>query len=381
MPALAVAIAARARGGEREKAEHDAGEQPFDLALDFYVNPDHAGIYQAIDRGYFDEAGLDGRPAGAVRPLGADPRGRGRARRPRDLLRAGGAARARPGPSGGRGRGARATAADLADLAARGGGRVAADLAGKTVATPGIPYQTAFLDAILDEAGSRPTTSSRSTSGSTCSRPCSPGAPTRCSAGSSTSRASTSSCAASTRAWSRSTSSGSRPTTSWSWSPTPTGSPTTPSRSASSSRRSSAAPATPSPTPSGDQAVLDAGQGLEPKLTEAEVSDAAAAAAPGAGAVRLHGPEAVGGLLPVPRRPRRDRDEAGDHGRRRQRPAPGEGAELITPPMSSASPAAIGGLGNRAGRLNVSRPRGASGGPAGIARWYCRSMKCPARPR
>ena len=34
----------------------------FDLALDFYVNPDHAGIYTALDRGYFADAGLDVQP-------------------------------------------------------------------------------------------------------------------------------------------------------------------------------------------------------------------------------------------------------------------------------------------------------------------------------
>ena len=29
-----------------------------DLALDFYVNPDHAGIYTALENGYFKRAGL-----------------------------------------------------------------------------------------------------------------------------------------------------------------------------------------------------------------------------------------------------------------------------------------------------------------------------------
>ena len=105
----------------REAGEHAAATPSRStLALDFYVNPDHAGIYTALDRGYFDEAGLEVEPAGALRPVGADPRGRRRARRPRDLLRARGAARPGPGPAGDRGRGARPAAADLADLAARG---------------------------------------------------------------------------------------------------------------------------------------------------------------------------------------------------------------------------------------------------------------------
>src|SRR5262249_60862474 len=33
------------------------------LALDFYVNPDHAGIYTALDNGYFRQAGLDVHPS------------------------------------------------------------------------------------------------------------------------------------------------------------------------------------------------------------------------------------------------------------------------------------------------------------------------------
>src|SRR5215212_6152453 len=47
-----------------EKSEDTAGgtPQPVDLALDFYVNPDHAGIYEALDRGYFRDAALDVRP-------------------------------------------------------------------------------------------------------------------------------------------------------------------------------------------------------------------------------------------------------------------------------------------------------------------------------
>jgi putative hydroxymethylpyrimidine transport system substrate-binding protein len=44
-----------------EKSEDTtAGErQPFSLTLDFYPNPDHAGIYMAQKLGYFDEAGLN----------------------------------------------------------------------------------------------------------------------------------------------------------------------------------------------------------------------------------------------------------------------------------------------------------------------------------
>ena len=43
-----------------EKSENVTGKtQPFGLTLDFYPNPDHAGIYMAQKLGYFREAGLD----------------------------------------------------------------------------------------------------------------------------------------------------------------------------------------------------------------------------------------------------------------------------------------------------------------------------------
>ena len=47
--------------GGGETADQAAGE-PFDLALDFYVNPDHAGIFEGLERGYFEDAGLDVTP-------------------------------------------------------------------------------------------------------------------------------------------------------------------------------------------------------------------------------------------------------------------------------------------------------------------------------
>ncbi len=52
----ALAVAACGSGGS------GSGGDRFDLALDFYVNPDHAGIYTALENGYFEDAGLDVRP-------------------------------------------------------------------------------------------------------------------------------------------------------------------------------------------------------------------------------------------------------------------------------------------------------------------------------
>ena len=61
---------------------------PFSLTLDFYPNPDHAGIYMAQKLGYFDEAGLDvsietpSDPAAPIKLVAAGQH------RPGDLLRA-----------------------------------------------------------------------------------------------------------------------------------------------------------------------------------------------------------------------------------------------------------------------------------------------------
>jgi putative hydroxymethylpyrimidine transport system substrate-binding protein len=49
-------------GGDDATTGSASNPQPFTLDLDWYVNPDHAGIYTALERGYFEEAGLDVRP-------------------------------------------------------------------------------------------------------------------------------------------------------------------------------------------------------------------------------------------------------------------------------------------------------------------------------
>ena len=45
--------------GEKSEDATGAATEPFSLTLDFYPNPDHAGIYMAEKRGYFRDAGLD----------------------------------------------------------------------------------------------------------------------------------------------------------------------------------------------------------------------------------------------------------------------------------------------------------------------------------
>ena len=237
--------------GEKQEQRARATRSRSTLALDFYVNPDHAGIYTALERGYFEEAGLEvepqvpSDPSAPIRQVAAGRADLAISYEPEVLL-----ARDQGLP-------VVAVAAlvpqPLTSLISlpEAGIDDAADLAGKTIATAGIPYQADYLDAILDRrrASSLDDVDPDRRRPQPAARRCSRAAPTRCSAAFSTSRASTSPSAGATRASSRSTSSGSRPTTSSSWSPTPTGSPTTPRRSGCSSPRSSAAPATRSTIP------------------------------------------------------------------------------------------------------------------------------------
>ena len=154
--ALAVCAATLAAGCGEKQESRNGDSQPLTLALDFYVNPDHAGVYTALDRGYFDEAGLEvepqvpSDPSAPIREVAA-----GRA----DL-----AISYEPEVVLARDQGLPVVA--VASLVSRpltylislpeAGISSTADLAGKTVATAGIPYQAAYLDAILNRAGVDP---------------------------------------------------------------------------------------------------------------------------------------------------------------------------------------------------------------------------------
>jgi putative hydroxymethylpyrimidine transport system substrate-binding protein len=145
--------AAAVTAGCGEKAENrDGDSQPLTLALDFYVNPDHAGIYTALDRGYFDEAGLEveprvpSDPSAPIRQVAAGRADLAISYEPEVIL-----ARDQGLP-------VVAVAAlvprpltSLISLPEAGIERPS-DLAGKTVATAGIAYQAAYLDAILERA-------------------------------------------------------------------------------------------------------------------------------------------------------------------------------------------------------------------------------------
>jgi len=147
---LVIALATCAVAGCGEKSEGgDGAAERFDLALDFYVNPDHAGVYTALDRGLFEEAGLDVRPqvpSDPAAPIKQVAAGRADlaisyeaevllAREAGLEVIAVGALVQEP----------------LTSLIAPGdaGIRDVADLDRRTIATAGIPYQDVFLDTIL----------------------------------------------------------------------------------------------------------------------------------------------------------------------------------------------------------------------------------------
>ncbi|MGH2957892.1 MAG: ABC transporter substrate-binding protein [Solirubrobacterales bacterium] len=154
LAAVLAAAPALAACGEKEESLGTAGEpEPFDLALDFFVNPDHAGIYTGIANGYFQRAGLDVRPrvpsdpSAPIREVAAGRADLAISYQPEVLL-------------------AREQDLDVIAVAAlvdepltslvslpAGGIASPADLRGKTVATAGIPYQTDYLQTILDGAG------------------------------------------------------------------------------------------------------------------------------------------------------------------------------------------------------------------------------------
>ena len=138
--------------GEKSEDTTGAEREPLSLTLDFYPNPDHAGIYMAQKLGYFEEAGLDvsiAAPSDPAAPMKLVAAGRSDlaiSYEPEVVLAheqglpvvAVGAIVNRPLTS----------MIWLASSGIKGVG----DLKGKTVAYAGIPYQEAFLKTILGRA-------------------------------------------------------------------------------------------------------------------------------------------------------------------------------------------------------------------------------------
>lgn len=149
--ALAATLTLAVGCGEKEESPAGAEAEPFELALDFYVNPDHAGIYAALENGRFEEAGLDVTPR-----VPSDPAA------PIKLVAAGRvdlAVSYEPEVLIARDQGQSVTAvaalvaSPLTSLISLPEAKIdePSDLRGKTLATAGIPYQEAFLGAILRE--------------------------------------------------------------------------------------------------------------------------------------------------------------------------------------------------------------------------------------
>ena len=135
--------------GEKEESIRGGQPEEVDLMLDFFVNPDHAGIYTGLQNGHFEEAGLDVKPR-----VPSDPAA------PIKLVAAGKADLAvsyEPEVLLARDQGlpvvavASIVSEPLTSLISLPDAGIAspADLRGKTIATAGIPYQDAFMGRIL----------------------------------------------------------------------------------------------------------------------------------------------------------------------------------------------------------------------------------------
>jgi putative hydroxymethylpyrimidine transport system substrate-binding protein len=150
LAAILGAVVALAGCGEKEEPRGAEEPEQFTLALDFYVNPDHAGIYVGLENGYFDEAGLavepqvPSDPSAPIRQVASGQVDLAISYEPEVVL-----ARDEGLP-------VKAVAALVSRpltsmIWTRDSGlKDVADLRGKTVATAGIPYQAAFLEQILD---------------------------------------------------------------------------------------------------------------------------------------------------------------------------------------------------------------------------------------
>jgi putative hydroxymethylpyrimidine transport system substrate-binding protein len=140
--------------GEREEPTAAAGApERLDLVLDYFPNADHAGLYAAIGTGAFEDVKLDVQPRTPSDPAA-----------PLRLLESGRVDLAisyEPEVLLARDRGAKVLAIGalvqkpLTSIISIGRDpiRRPEQLAGKRVGTAGIPYQDAYLKAILAEAG------------------------------------------------------------------------------------------------------------------------------------------------------------------------------------------------------------------------------------
>jgi putative hydroxymethylpyrimidine transport system substrate-binding protein len=152
--AAAIALGLAACGGGDEPSTGSATHpEPFTLDLDWYVNPDHAGIYSALDRGFFKQAGLDVQPqvpsdpSAPIKEVAAGRADLAVSYEPEVLL-----AREQGLEVQAVGAIVEGPLTSLISLP-KAGITGAASLDGKTVGTAGIPYQSDYLETILQTAG------------------------------------------------------------------------------------------------------------------------------------------------------------------------------------------------------------------------------------
>jgi putative hydroxymethylpyrimidine transport system substrate-binding protein len=150
--AAALTAGAVACGEKSESQPGEVASRSFELALDWFPNPDHVAIYQALDQGYFEDVGLDVKPrtpsdpAAPIKQVAAGRVDLGISYEPELFL-----AREQGLP-------VVAVAAlvqrPLTSLMAIGKKGVDSprDLRRKRVGTAGIPYQSAYLETILKRA-------------------------------------------------------------------------------------------------------------------------------------------------------------------------------------------------------------------------------------
>jgi putative hydroxymethylpyrimidine transport system substrate-binding protein len=153
----ACAMAAVGLVGCGEKSESSPGQpevHEFDLALDWFPNPDHVAIYEAAKEGYFADVGLAVKPhvpsdpAAPIKQVAAGRVDLAVSYEPEVLL-----AREQGLP-------VIAVAGlvqrPLTSLMSKDPGITPRKLRGGRVGTAGIPYQSAYLKTILEGAGVKP---------------------------------------------------------------------------------------------------------------------------------------------------------------------------------------------------------------------------------
>lgn len=156
LPLLVVLVAGLSACGTKDDPTGSPSVQRITLMLDFFPNADHAGIYHAIAGGEFKRAGLDvklqvpGDPSAPLKLLAAGKTDLAISYEPELLLA--------------RDKGAKLVSIGalvqkpLTSIIAVGPNKLdsPADLEGHTVGTAGIPYQSAYLKTILEQAGADP---------------------------------------------------------------------------------------------------------------------------------------------------------------------------------------------------------------------------------